>query len=255
LTLAAAAAAGIAAFLLATGRSTPAGRLTARLAAYVGHGAPASLTRRARSPLTFRRAVAAGTGAAIGALIALAGTGRSAAALAAAGAGCGLLAVNLGAARGRDRHRRALRRELPTVADALALGVLAGEPVGAAIDGFCRRSRGATAGELSAAMERHRDGASLHEALLGAARTTGHADAARLYETLAHAHQTGGRLADRLADLAVDFRAGIARDLTAEGGRRALAVYAPILALQIPVTLLFLIYPTLVGLGELSIRP
>jgi tight adherence protein C len=254
--LVAAAAAGTAAFLLATGRRTPAGRLTVRLAAYIGASAAPGSARSPRlSRLTMRRAAAAGTGAAVGALIALADPGRSVAAMGAGGAVCGLLGVGLAAARSRDRHRRALRGELPTVADALALAVLAGEPVGAAIEDLCRRSQGATAGELSEALRSHREGASLHEALVSAARRAGHPDAARLYETLAHAHQTGGRLADRLADLATDFRAGIARDLTAEGGRRALAVYAPILALQIPVTLLFLIYPTLVGLGELSIRP
>jgi Flp pilus assembly protein TadB len=253
--LAAAAVAGIAAFLLAAGPAAPAGRLTSRLGVYVGAGSTAAPARGHPSRRTAGRLAAAGSGAAVGALIALSGTGRSVAALAAAGAGCGLLAADLAAARAGDRHRRALRRELPTVADALALGVLAGEPVGAAIADFCDRSRGAAAAELSAALRRHRAGASLHEALVEAARGAGHPDASRLYETLAHAHQTGGRLADRLADLAADFRAGIARDLTAEGGRRALAVYAPILALQIPVTLLFLIYPTLVGLGELAIRP
>lgn len=73
-----------------------------------------------------------------------------------------------------------------------------------------------------------------------------------MYDLLGHAHRTGGRLADALADLAVDYRASLARDLTAEGGRRALAAYGPILALMVPVTLLFLMYPTLAGLGALS---
>ena len=65
----------------------------------------------------------------------------------------------------------------------------------------------------------------------------------------------GGRLADALTGLAADYRAGLERELVAEGGRRALSTYGPILALMIPVTLLFLMYPTLAGLRELSAGP
>ncbi|MCL1692074.1 MAG: pilus assembly protein TadB, partial [Actinomycetia bacterium] len=72
---------------------------------------------------------------------------------------------------------------------------------------------------------------------------------------LAHAHDTGGRLADALGELGTDYRAALARDLTAEGGRRALTTYGPVLALMVPVTLLFLIYPTLVGLRSLAGDP
>ena len=82
-----------------------------------------------------------------------------------------------------------------------------------------------------------------------------HPDASRLYDLLGHAHRTGGALADSLTALAADYRAARIRDLTAEGGRRALASYGPILALMIPVTLLFLMYPTLAGLNALSSRP
>ncbi len=98
----------------------------------------------------------------------------------------------------------------------------------------------------------HRTGRGLPEALNLASARSAHAEAGRLYDLLGHAHRSGGRLADSLADLAVDYRAALARDLTAEGGRRALAAYGPILALMVPVTLLFLMYPTLTGLAALS---
>ncbi len=39
------------------------------------------------------------------------------------------------------------------------------------------------------------------------------------------------------------------------GGRRALTTYGPVLALMVPVTLLFLLYPTLVGLRSLAGDP
>jgi hypothetical protein len=66
---------------------------------------------------------------------------------------------------------------------------------------------------------------------------------------------TGGRLSDALAELARDLRAGLERDVSAEGGKRALASYGPVLALMVPVALLFLLYPTLVGLRELAGGP
>jgi tight adherence protein C len=124
--------------------------------------------------------------------------------------------------------------------------------VGGALERFVGGSRGVAAEELGAVLADHRAGRGLAEALNRAAGVAAHAEAGRLYDLLGHAHRTGGRLADALADLAVDYRAALARDLTAEGGRRALAAYGPILALMIPVTLLFLMYPTLAGLAALS---
>jgi len=124
--------------------------------------------------------------------------------------------------------------------------------VGGAIERFAAASSGVAAEELGRALARHRAGSGLAEALTRAAAVTAHAEAGRLYDLLGHAHRTGGRLADALADLAVDYRAALARDLTAEGGRRAIAAYGPILALMVPVTLLFLMYPTLAGLAALS---
>jgi len=159
------------------------------------------------------------------------------------------------AMRSTRRQRRAARlfRELPTAADTLALHVLAGESVATAIERFAEVAHGVVAEELSTVHSSAGDG--LAEALRRAAETTVHPEATRLYDLLAHAHRAGGRLAEALTDLAVDYRAALARDLTAEGGRRALAVYGPILALMIPVTLLFLMYPTLAGLSALSSTP
>jgi hypothetical protein len=76
-----------------------------------------------------------------------------------------------------------------------------------------------------------------------------------MYDLLAHAHESGGRLATMLTELALDLRAGIERDLSSEGGKRAVASYGPILALMVPVALLFLLYPTLIGLRSLSGTP
>ncbi len=210
--------------------------------------------------LAARRAAAAAGGAFAGALLAqgdlfIAGTGRSLPALIVAGAGAGVLGLSVWMTRRQEQRADRLRRELPVVADAIALNVLAGASVSGAIDAVAAATRGVAAEEMAAVGAAYRAGSGLPEALMHASRDTVHPDAARLYDLLATAHDTGGRLADSLAELAADYRAALTRDLTSEGGRRALAVYGPILGLMIPVALLFLMYPTLVGLRELSSGP
>jgi len=173
-------------------------------------------------------------------------------ALALAGAAAGTVGVGAWVTSRCDRRGRRLQEELPTVADALALGVLAGDSIAGAMESFEESARGVAASELSRALAAYHDGAGLPEALIRLGGETVHSGATRLYTVLANAHGTGGRLAETLADLAADYRATLARDLTAEGGRRALSTYGPILALMVPVALLFLMYPTLVGLRQLS---
>ena len=172
--------------------------------------------------------------------------------LIALGAGSGLLGQRLHRRHAAEAQALRLRRELPTVADTLALSVLAGESVAGALERFAATSQGVAAAEMAAIAAEHHGGRGLPEALNLATARSAHPEAGRLYDLLGHAHRSGGRLADALAELAVDYRAALARDLTAEGGRRALASYGPILALMVPVTLLFLMYPTLTGLAALS---
>ncbi len=253
--------AAAAAFLLGTAGRRPA--VGDHLAAYLAPdasaaAAPRPSSRRIRlTGAAISRLGAAGAGAAAGWLLAsgnlfVEATPGATLSLPALGAAAGLLVRRL-------RHRRAaqaralhLRRELPTVADTLALSVLAGASVGGAVEQFAAASRGVAAAELGAVATDHRKGLGFPDALRLAAERTTHAEAGRLYDLLGHAHRSGGRLADALAELAVDYRAALSRDLTAEGGRRALAAYGPILALMVPVTLLFLMYPTLTGLSALS---
>ena len=249
-------------FLLGTaGRRLAVGE---RLAAYLAPpaGSPPAPRGPARFGLAMPSAVtsrlaAAGAGAAAGWLLASGNlfvepAPGSAPALLTLGAGAGLLGQRLQRRRAAEARALRLRRELPTVADTLALSVLAGESVAGALEHFGTASQGVAAEEMRAIAADHRTGRGLPEALNLASARSAHAEAGRLYDLLGHAHRSGGRLADSLADLAVDYRAALARDLTAEGGRRALSAYGPILALMVPVTLLFLMYPTLTGLAALS---
>ncbi len=269
-----AAVAGLGVFLIVAGNRAPA--LADRVAVYLrrparepaGDPAAPAVPSAARhaglawsaGSLRARRAAAMAAGAFVGLLLAqgdlfLAGPGRSLPGFAALGGATGALGFSMWMTRRRERRTELLRQELPVVADTVALHVVAGESVATALDMFTRAASGVAVDELSLALDRYREGRSLPEALQQATRETVHDDASRLYTLLGSAHETGGRLADGLAELARDYRAGLARDLTAEGGKRALAVYGPILALMIPVALLFLIYPTLTGLGDLSGAP
>jgi Flp pilus assembly protein TadB len=256
-------AAGTATWLIATGGRRP--RLVERVGTYLrptrAEKSPSKAPRlEPASHLQIARIAAAAAGAVVGVLVAqgdlfLTGTSRPWPVLAILGAAAGVLVVNMHRSTNRQHRSRRLRFELPVVADAIALHVIAGESVATALERYTAESRGVAADELRVALDAHRSGMGLPDALRAAGTDTSHRDAARLYSLLSQAHVTGGRLSDTLTELARDLRAGLERDITAEGGRRALASYGPVLALMVPVALLFLLYPTLVGLRELAGGP
>ncbi len=171
------------------------------------------------------------------------------------GAAGGIILWSMRESNHRDRRTRRLRFELPVVADAMALHVVAGASIIGTIRSVVSETRGVATEELRAVLESHESGEGLPDALAEACRNTAHRDATRLYETLSHAHSTGGRLADALGDLAIDYRSALERDLTSEGGKRAIVAYGPVLGLMVPTALIFLIYPTLLGLRTLAGAP
>jgi Flp pilus assembly protein TadB len=199
-------------------------------------------------------------GAFLGLLVAqgdlfLAGRSRSTAALALLGAAAGWVLWSMHQTNMRQRRATRLRYELPVVADALALHIVAGESISGAVGSLVDEMTGVASEELAQVLDVVESGGGLPEAFAEASRATAHHDATRLYETLSHAHMTGGRLADALGDLAIDYRAALERDLMSEGGKRAIATYGPVLVLMVPTALVFLIYPTLLGLRALSGTP
>lgn len=212
------------------------------------------------SEIRVRRTGAAVTGALVGLLLAqgdlfLAGSSRSVPGLGSLGAVGGVMGFQVWVTQRTERRARQLRAELPVVADLIALRVLAGESVAAALEHVVAGTSGVAAEEFREVLARYGEGRGLAEALQAQVRLTVAGEAGRLYGFLANAHQSGGRLAEALLTLAIDYRAEQERDLRVEGGKRALAVYAPILALMVPVALVFLMYPTLAGLSELSTIP
>ena len=156
-----------------------------------------------------------------------------------------------------ERRSRSFRLEVPVLADALALQVVSGESVSSAMLHVVELTDGVGSEEFVAALARVDEGAEmgLAESLMTAADMSAHEDGRRLYELLAHAHVSGGRLADALIELASDLRSEVERDLTAESGRRMVATYGPVLMLMVPTALAFLLYPTLMGLRVLAGAP
>ena len=213
-----------------------------------------------KGEILLRRSGVAAAGGVVGALVSqgdlfVEGPGRSVLPLVALGAIAGWLVFGMWLSTRKDRRARRLRFELPIVTDALSLHVIAGESVATAVQRYVDESSGVAAEEFQVAIGEVAEGRGISDSLQRNTRRTADAEAARLYTLLAHAHDTGGRLADALGELSTDYRAALARDLTAEGGRRALTTYGPVLALMVPVTLLFLLYPTLVGLRSLAGDP
>jgi tight adherence protein C len=201
-----------------------------------------------------------GIGAFIGVLLAqgdlfVVGSSRSVPALAILGGSGGWLVFSARRSSLAERRARRLRFELPVIADALALQIISGESVGSSIANVAGSTSGVISEEFAAVLRSADAQTGLPEALSEAARTSAHPDGGRLYEALAHAHTAGGSLSNALTDLGVDYRAGLERDLTTEGGRRAITTYGPVLALMVPTTLLFLLYPTVLGLRALSGAP
>lgn len=185
----------------------------------------------------------------------LEGRPRSTLALALLGAGAGVVLRSMRQSNLKERRARRLRYELPVIADAMSLHIVAGESIIGAIRSVADETDGVATGELRAVLESHEAGEGLPDGLATASRVTAHPDATRLYETLSHAHTTGGRLAGALGDLAIDYRAALERDIMSEGGKRAIITYGPVLALMVPTALIFLIYPTLLGLRTLAGAP
>jgi len=212
--------------------------------------------RRTLEEFRAEQVVAGGAGVAAGlGLVALhgltgAGPGPSVGLLLTAG-------LALAGVLGRDRlltasvRRRstAIAAELPMVAELLALAVAAGEgPVGA-LERVVGLSGGELAGELGRALGDARAGATLLRALAGVAARTDVPAVARFLDGLTVAMERGTPLTDVLRAQAVDARESGRRQLLEAGGRKEIAMLLPVVFLILPITVVFALYPGVVGLS------
>ena len=193
-------------------------------------------------------------GAVVGAALTVA-TGRSAVAgplLAGAGGVAGVLARDVALTRRVRRRQAAVLAEFPVVAELLALAVTAGEgPVGA-LDRVCRLTGGALTADLGAALARVRAGAPLAAALEELRDRAGVPVLARFVDGMLVALERGTPLADVLRAQAADVREAGRRALLETGGRREIAMLAPVVFVILPTTVLFALYPGLVAVAGLA---
>ncbi len=150
------------------------------------------------------------------------------------------------------RREAAVLAELPVVAELLALAVTAGESLHGALDRVCRRTGGTLTADLSAALGRARTGTPLAGALEELRDRTSVPALARFVDGVVVAAERGTPLAEVLRAQAADVREAGRRALLEAGGRREIAMLVPVVFVILPTTVVFALYPGLVGITALT---
>jgi tight adherence protein C len=183
--------------------------------------------------------------------------GRPVSALAVVG---GAVLGVLGGVLGRDgwlgrqvaRRQACMLRELPILADLLCLAVTAGEGPRAAVERTVTRSRGELSRELAVVLADLRAGAPFTTAMEGLAVRVPMPAVVRFVDGLVVAVERGTPLGDVLRAQAADVREQHKRDLIEAGGRREVLMLVPVVFLELPVVILFALYPGLFSLSQLA---
>jgi tight adherence protein C len=183
--------------------------------------------------------------------------GRSVSAVAVVG---GAVLGVLGGVLGRDgwlgrqvaRRQARILRELPTLADLLCLAVTAGEGPRAALERTVARSGGELSRELALVLADLRVGEPFTTAIERLAVRVPVPAVVRFVDGLVVAVERGTPLGDVLRAQAADVREQHKRDLIEAGGRREVLMLVPVVFLELPVVILFALYPGLFSLSQLA---
>ena len=166
----------------------------------------------------------------------------------------------LGGILGRDgwlgrqvaRRQAQILRELPTLTDLLCLAVTAGEGPRAALDRTVARSCGELSRELAMVLADLRAGEPFTTAMERLAVRVPTPAVVRFVDGLVVATERGTPLGDVLRAQAADVREQHKRDLIEAGGRREVLMLVPVVFLELPVVILFALYPGLVSLSQIA---
>lgn len=159
------------------------------------------------------------------------------------GMGVGVVGRDMSLSRTANRREQVMLAEFPTVAELLALSVAAGEGAVGSLDRVTRLSRGELAGELARCLADARAGASLPNALQGLADRTGLGSLSRFVDGIVIAVDRGTPLAEVLRAQAQDVREEGRRLIMEAGGKKEIAMMAPVVFLILPVTIVFAAFP------------
>lgn len=149
--------------------------------------------------------------------------------------------------RATERDREVMA-EFPVLAELLALSVASGEGPVAALDRVVQRSRGALSVDLGKVLARIRTGEPVARAFEELARSSEVPIVTQFAQGVAVAIDRGTPLADVLHAQAADVREAGRRGLIESAARREIFMIAPVVFLVLPVTVLFALYPGVVGL-------
>ena len=166
----------------------------------------------------------------------------------------------LGGVLGRDgwlgrqvaRRQAQVLRELPTLTDLLCLAVTAGEGPRAALERTVSRSHGELSRELATVLADLRAGEPFTTAMERLAVRVPIPAVVRFVDGLVVATERGTPLGDVLRAQAADVREQHKRDLIEAGGRREVLMLVPVVFLELPVVILFALYPGLVSLSQIA---
>ena len=159
------------------------------------------------------------------------------------GVGGGVVAKDLHLSRLANRREQVMLAEFPTIAELLALSVAAGEGAVGSLDRVARLSHGELAGELGRCLADARAGANLPNALQGLADRTGLPSLSRFVDGIVIAVDRGTPLAEVLRAQAQDVREEGRRLIMEAGGKKEIAMMAPVVFLILPITIVFAAFP------------
>jgi tight adherence protein C len=159
------------------------------------------------------------------------------------GLGVGVVAKDMHLTRTAVRREQVMLAEFPTIAELLALSVAAGEGAVGSLERVTRLSQGELAAELGRCLADARAGANLPTALQGLADRTGLPSLSRFVDGIVIAVDRGTPLAEVLRAQAQDVREEGRRIIMESGGKKEIAMMAPVVFLILPITVVFAAFP------------
>ena len=160
-----------------------------------------------------------------------------------AGAALGVFLDSSRLAEAVQRRRDAIRAELYTINQLVAMYTRVGGGALEALRYAAERARGEAVQELSEVLLLHERGWSLGDALERAGRLTPEPEAARTYRLVSTCQEQGADLSQALLALSKDLRSVRRDDMRRRAAKRRILMVIPVVVILAPVTMLFLAAP------------
>lgn len=198
-----------------------------------------------------------GLGGAIALILLTIGSGRGvspivALILAAAGAALGVIGRDRSLTRAIEARRARAQVEFPTVVDMVCLAVTAGESLRGALELVADAGDGPILSELRSVLRAARAGVPIAQALTERATVLGLPSFDRFVASVLAAQDRGVPLADPLRAMASDVRDAEKREVIEAAGKKQITMLVPVVALILPVAIVFAFYPGVVAIRTLA---